>query len=251
MECKVLPDGWKREEVTRRTGLSTGKTEVYYYSPDGLKFRSKPQLAKYLGDAVDLTSFDYRTGKINSLLLRKNKSQKGSLDGVKGVKLCDSGSAIPVRRTASIFKQPVTIIKTQPDSKIKNDLKHSSSDKPKQVFWEKRLEGLRATNIDQEFYESFDLPKSMKPVGPNVGPETALRSVATALHLHIKPITGQTAGRTVLEKNPGAYLDTKQPLIGAVIITDDEIKRQEERVNNIRRKVAIAVTDYENSLHQI
>lgn len=28
MEC--LPKGWRREEVMRQSGLSTGKTEVYY-----------------------------------------------------------------------------------------------------------------------------------------------------------------------------------------------------------------------------
>ncbi|XP_053208186.1 methyl-CpG-binding domain protein 2-like [Panonychus citri] len=248
MECKVLPEGWKREEVSRKTGLSTGKTEVYYYSPDGTKFRSKPQLAKYLGDSVDLTSFDYRTGKINALLLRKNKNLK---DNIKGVRINDFGSSLPVRRTAAICKQPVTIIKTHTGNKCKHDLKHGSNDKPKQVFWEKRLEGLRATYSNQEFYENFDLPKNMKPVGPNVGNDTALRSVATALHLHVKPITGQTAARSVLDKNPGVFIDPRQPLIAPIVITDEEIKRQEERVNNLRRKASIAVNDYEKCLDSV
>lgn len=45
----------------------------------------------------------------------------------------------PIRQTASIFKQPVTVYKTQ-ESKVKTDLKHGSQEKPKQLFWEKRLE---------------------------------------------------------------------------------------------------------------
>lgn len=45
----------------------------------------------------------------------------------------------PIRQTASIFKQPVTVYKTQ-DSKVKTDLKHGTQEKPKQLFWEKRLE---------------------------------------------------------------------------------------------------------------
>lgn len=49
-----------------------------HYSPNGKKFRSKPQLARYLGDALDLATFDFRSGKINSLLLRKNKKQRGT-----------------------------------------------------------------------------------------------------------------------------------------------------------------------------
>lgn len=30
-ECSALPQGWKKEEVTRRSGLSAGKSDVYYY----------------------------------------------------------------------------------------------------------------------------------------------------------------------------------------------------------------------------
>ena len=45
----------------------------------------------------------------------------------------------PIRQTASIFKQPVTVYKTQ-ESKVKTDLKQGTQEKPKQLFWEKRLE---------------------------------------------------------------------------------------------------------------
>ncbi|KAL7638856.1 UNVERIFIED_CONTAM: hypothetical protein RMT77_010390 [Armadillidium vulgare] len=78
-DCAALPKGWKREEVLRKTGLTSGKVDVYYYSPDGKKFRNKPQLVRYLGESVDLSTFDYRTGKVNHLLVRKNKKQKGTL----------------------------------------------------------------------------------------------------------------------------------------------------------------------------
>lgn len=52
----------------------------------------------------------------------------------------------PIRQTASIFKQPVTVIKTQ-EGKVKSDLKHGSQEKPKQLFWEKRLEVWRVSNV--------------------------------------------------------------------------------------------------------
>ncbi|CAB1457492.1 unnamed protein product [Pleuronectes platessa] len=47
-DCPALPPGWKKEEVTRKSGLSAGKSDIYYYSPTGKKFRSKPQLSRYL-----------------------------------------------------------------------------------------------------------------------------------------------------------------------------------------------------------
>lgn len=69
----------------------------------------------------------------------------------------------PIRQTASIFKQPVTIYKTQ-EGKVKTDFKHGPQEKPKQLFWEKRLEGLRACGLDGLELDPMELPKNLKPV---------------------------------------------------------------------------------------
>ncbi|XP_044021178.1 methyl-CpG-binding domain protein 3 isoform X1 [Aphidius gifuensis] len=163
----------------------------------------------------------------------------------------------PIRQTASIFKQPVTIYKTQ-DGKVKDnkhgnqdkpkqenadrtDGKYSSQDKPKQLFWEKRLEGLRACDPDGFEFDAMDLPKSLKPVGPYITEETLLQSVATALHLSVQPVTGQTGSKSSLEKNPGVFLNPDQPLVQAVAVGDDDIKRQEDRVAIARKKLQEAL----------
>lgn len=53
----------------------------------------------------------------------------------------DTSLIPPIRQTASIFKQPVTVVRSQDgDSKVKRELQHGSQVKPKQLFWEKRLE---------------------------------------------------------------------------------------------------------------
>nr|CAD7446646.1 unnamed protein product [Timema bartmani] len=81
LHCSSLPKGWVREEVTRQSGASAGKRDVYYHSPDGIKFRSKLELVNYLGDSWDLTEFNFRLGKT---LLRahkgKRKTQKSSIE---------------------------------------------------------------------------------------------------------------------------------------------------------------------------
>lgn len=43
-----LKDGWKRVEVTRKNGVYAGKADIYIFSPDGNKFRSKKELINYL-----------------------------------------------------------------------------------------------------------------------------------------------------------------------------------------------------------
>lgn len=96
-----------------------------------------------MGDTIDLTSFDYRSGKINSQLLRKSsKRAKGQFDFCRGIRN-DASLIPPIRQTASIFKQPVTVIKSQPDSKTKHDLKHAgekvSNKQYSFLFWFKLI----------------------------------------------------------------------------------------------------------------
>lgn len=152
----------------------------------------------------------------------------------------DASLVPPIRQTASIFKQPVTVYKTQ-EGKVKTDFKHGTQEKPKQLIWEKRLEGLRACDPDGVEFGGMELPKNLKPVGPNVTEETIIQSVATALHVSTQPVTGQTGSKSALEKNPGVFLDPKQPLVQAVNIVDEDIKRQEERVAVARKKLQDAL----------
>ncbi|KAG7203603.1 hypothetical protein KM043_013643 [Ampulex compressa] len=151
----------------------------------------------------------------------------------------DASLVPPIRQTASIFKQPVTIYKMQ-EGKVK-DIKHGNQEKPKQLFWEKRLEGLRACDPDGFEFDAMDLPKSLKPVGPYITEETLLQSVATALHVSSQPVTGQMESKAALEKNPGVFLNPDQPLVQAVSIADEDIKRQEDRVAFARKKLQDAL----------
>jgi len=180
-ECNALPKGWTREEVTRRSGLMSGKVDVFYYSPKGKKIRSKSQLVRSLSDVVDLSTFDYMTGKVNSVLLRRNR-KKAQSEGTRGLRN-DTSLTSPIRQTASIFKQPVTIIKSQ-ESKVRQELKHGRQEKPRQLFWEKRLENLDVFQSNEETSEKNHLPLNMKPVGPNVKPDTALQVCKTPINSH-------------------------------------------------------------------
>lgn len=47
----------------------------------------------------------------------------------------DASLMLPIRQTASIFKQPVTVVNNRTDSRSKTELKHGALDQPKQVKW--------------------------------------------------------------------------------------------------------------------
>ncbi|XP_078520867.1 methyl-CpG-binding domain protein 1 isoform X4 [Lissotriton helveticus] len=80
-DCRLLGPGWKRREVFRKSGFTCGKTDTYYQSPTGEKFRSKIEMVKYLGSSVDLTLFDFKNGTLlapEELQTRKRKRSEGN-----------------------------------------------------------------------------------------------------------------------------------------------------------------------------
>ncbi|KAF4024798.1 hypothetical protein G4228_016833, partial [Cervus hanglu yarkandensis] len=206
--------------------------------PSGKKFRSKPQLARYLGNTVDLSSFDFRTGKMMPSKLQKNKQRlrNDPLNQNKGKP--DLNTTLPIRQTASIFKQPVTKVTNHPSNKVKSDPQRMN-EQPRQLFWEKRLQGLSASDVTEQIIKTMELPKGLQGVGPGSNDETLLSAVASALHTSSAPITGQVSA--AVEKNPAVWLNTSQPLCKAFIVTDEDIRKQEERVQQVRKKLEEAL----------
>ncbi|XP_076977418.1 methyl-CpG-binding domain protein 3 isoform X4 [Tamandua tetradactyla] len=194
-------------------------------SPSGKKFRSKPQLARYLGGSMDLSAFDFRTGRM--LMSKMNKSrQRVRYDAASQAK------------TASIFKQPVTKITNHPSNKVKSD-PQKAADQPRQLFWEKKLSGLNAFDIAEELVKTMDLPKGLQGVGPGCTDESLLSALASALHTSALPVTGQLSA--AVEKNPGVWLNTAQPLCKAFVVTDEDIRKQEELVQQVRKRLEEAL----------
>ena len=77
--------------------------------------------------------------------------------------------------------------------KVKLDGKQTA-EKPRQLFWEKRLSGLRASYPDEE-YQPFLLPSHFKPMGPGVKNDVLLASISTNIHMNNGPIQGQSGGK--------------------------------------------------------
>ncbi len=90
----------------------------------------------------------------------------------------DTSLRCPLRQTLPIFKQPVTYYPIQRDE-VKPQVinsnnqtttnntsggKPSEKTKPRQLFWEKRFQNIRPTDIDGQPFEHFKLPEQIKGI---------------------------------------------------------------------------------------
>jgi hypothetical protein len=158
---KSLPPGWKREVVVRKNGLSAGKSDVYYYSPCGKKFRSKPQIAKFLGENhnLDLSCFDFSRGAYGEVTQRRRARDRQisrKMESVKPIPVVKPLSVNPlrasgpIRRTCGVIKLPVTWVAPPDDDQGTTNFNTLTPSEQKsqihvivQSLWEKRLFGVK------------------------------------------------------------------------------------------------------------
>lgn len=268
----ALPLGWRREEFSRPRGLSNGKYQVHYINESGQRFKNKCMLARFMGNEVNLTPFHWRTGKIDPFLKRKAERMMKLKDCPDVNRRLRNDHTIkpPLRQTVSNFKLPVTIYRNQPKEsqpvvppantvmtrQVQNQIKQANNHdqqraalaaaearannfKPRQIFWEKRLQGQHAS-INDENYEKFNLPRNIKPLVPeHVNDDSVVRAIVTSLYDRNNSIsvTGQSIPKQDINKNPAIFLDPYQPPTSYISVDDNDLKRQEERVLHYRREL--------------
>ena len=113
-------------------------TLSYPCSPCGKKFRSKPQIARFLGECADLSAFDFsRAGTPGDGTQRRRARDRSSkkVDILRAVPLVRPLSinplrpSGPIRRTCGVIKLPVTwvYIPTPSDEENETSLKQTSA----------------------------------------------------------------------------------------------------------------------------
>ena len=120
-DCPTLPSGWIREVVPR---IAEGqkpcnnKKRVYYRSPSGKRVRSKPELTRYLGNTLDLSTFEWGTGNLNPNQVQPPKRKKPKVetdDGSERSSLVDisisvgDNSGTPVRHLGTCLSTPLPV----------------------------------------------------------------------------------------------------------------------------------------------
>ncbi|XP_076313531.1 uncharacterized protein LOC143226445 isoform X2 [Tachypleus tridentatus] len=113
----TMPPGWSRKVVQRQSGKSAGKYDVYLFTPDGKKLRSRIELRSYLSKYnidIDIENLFTLTGKTSKVLAksvtkRKSSSQKWSSSPKK--KKSRSSSVSSTRKKTPKLRVKLTSLK--------------------------------------------------------------------------------------------------------------------------------------------
>lgn len=256
-----LPKGWVKEVVIRKSGASAGKSDVYYYSPEGKKCRSKPQMLQYLPDDFDIERFDFRAGKNSDSLSRKRKGRKEDYDFGKDFRTSNQ-SVKPSRQSKkdqnslqvkvvnseeADFCSPPTKKKLPTKKNLENDPRRRRAEnlsqrctKPKQLFWQSRLQKFNPVSSQtKEKCKSPNLDGLIKDLLPGSNNESLLNSIWYSLFIGSK-VVGQHASLNALRKHPTALCNIDQPFSAPFTITDEALHNQEKKVVAIRKKLTEA-----------
>ncbi|ELW54145.1 methyl-CpG-binding domain protein 3-like 1 [Tupaia chinensis] len=146
--------------------------------------------------------------------------------------------SIPLRMSSFIFKRPVTRITSHPGNEVRYHQWEENLEKPQQAYWQKRLQGLRVYSSAGELLSTLDLAKILQTFAPSStgvsmpGPLTG--------GLHSSPTSPLAQSSDLAEMIPGAGLDNSQ-LCKQLLVTEEEIRKQESKVNAVREKLAIVL----------
>ncbi|OON18612.1 Methyl-CpG binding domain protein, partial [Opisthorchis viverrini] len=238
-----LPSGWKREECTRPCGLSTGKTDVYYISPNGQKVRTKHEMKFLLDDAYDISTFDWRTGKFQMSASKVRRTDDSSSP------TSAKGNIFPPNTDTLVCSSSHGFCLCTPYISPRRVHSYCCPIPPgMQTYRCQEPQPGTSTSgtyaVDPETGEAFkqlSLPKDIQSAGvPGYEAPQLVQSLVNALATKSSPITGQEQPVSAFEKNPCVAANNLQPMIKTYIVSDEDVRRQEARVRELRRKLELA-----------
>ncbi|XP_036105962.1 methyl-CpG-binding domain protein 3-like 1 [Molossus molossus] len=146
----------------------------------------------------------------------------------------DLSISIPLRMSNYIFKSPVTRITSHPGNEVRYHHLEETLDKPQQVCWQKRLQGLQACSTTGQLLSPFDLTKALQTLVPSCTGESLPGVLAGGPH---------PAGSSHLaEMIPRSGLGIPQLPCKQFLVTEKDISKQERKMKMARDRLAIALT---------
>ncbi|VCX10345.1 unnamed protein product [Gulo gulo] len=137
--------------------------------------------------------------------------------------------SIPLRMSSYIFKRPVTRITSYPGNEVRCHHWEETLDKPQQVCWQKRLQGLQACSSAGELLSTLDLAKALQKLAPRCS------------GLNPSPMPTPAGSSDLVKVIPGAGLGIPQLLCKQFLVTEEDIRKQESKVKTARERLAMAL----------
>lgn len=131
----------------------------------------------------------------------------------------------------------------QMESEVKkrraDDMSHRYA-KPKQLFWQRRLQNLKPVSTKTEKpCETSQIDNIIRDLLPGSNNQALLNSIWYSLFVNNK-VVGQHAALNALRKHPAALCNIDQPFVAPFQITDEMLQTQEKRVESARVKLTEA-----------
>ncbi|XP_049626859.1 methyl-CpG-binding domain protein 3-like 1 [Suncus etruscus] len=147
--------------------------------------------------------------------------------------------SIPLRMSSYIFKGPVTRITSHPGNKVRCHHWEETLNKPQQVWWQERLQGLQAYSSTGEPLSTLDLVKALQQFTPTYAGEFLPGVLSGNLDFGPKPNPAQTLDFTEMISESG--LEIPHNLNRPFLVTEEDIRKQERKVKMARERLTIAL----------
>jgi len=138
------------------------------------------------------------------------------------------------------------------EKKMGNLPKVKDRPQPRQVFWAKSLEGLRAMvplcsadrfRVNDEeprhIEQSLALAPKLEPIIGALNEEAACATLCAGIQFPSSdaPIVGQQSTKKQIDTNPIITINFSQPLVQIPLISEQDISSQERRVLDARKRL--------------
>ncbi|XP_004644970.2 methyl-CpG-binding domain protein 3-like 1 [Octodon degus] len=150
-----------------------------------------------------------------------------------------SSISIPLRMSSYTFKRPVTRVTSHPNNEVRYHRWEANLEKPQQVCLHKRLQGLQASSSIGELLSTFGLARTLHTLAPCCAGASLLDTPAGGVRSSSLP--SHTSSSHRVEKVPGTGLGIPQLLCKQFLVTEEDIKKQERKVETARERLATAL----------
>ncbi|XP_076975501.1 methyl-CpG-binding domain protein 3-like 2B [Tamandua tetradactyla] len=174
-------------------------------------------------------------GKLQRTMIPQTSRWKRQHAVTKAKRKPGLGSALPIRMTSCIFRRPVTKITSHPENVVRRKRSEENLEKPQQLYWYRRLEGLHAYSSSGEPLSALDFPNALGIIVPGCLAEPLGCAVDGNLHTRSEPTLGGSAGG--MPPGPGGL---SEPLIRQKV-TYDDVRKQARKVKKARERLAKAL----------